>query len=399
MSDHRHADPGVLATAPSNSLAVAQAVLRAGDGSLPDLVGVGRSSPAFLLPTSRHVAASLCRSYNGLRPVRRRWQRTGVAVAMRAGAGSVVSSRPADQGFALEGMPTDGSLLDELSRLIGTRVHAGVGLGVLDAYWKPVLQLFDGSGEPVGFAKVGWTPMTRRLVDTEWRVLEHLSGRLRAPLVPAPLVRTGWGPLDVVVTAPLPLDTVRLDDDRTADLPEGMTGLDGRSSADLGELAWWHEVRSAVAEAVAAGLRAVRTDADATDLVAALEQRLEGAALPVGLVHGDWVPWNQGRRRATGELVVWDWEYADPQAPLGLDEVHGRYQSERLLHGRTDAEAFSAVHQDVDAHRAALHAAMVLSRRCRAALLGADDEATVRELSAAAAALRAALARDVGESA
>lgn len=398
MSDHLHADPGVLAPAPSSSLAVTQAVLRAGDGSLPEMVGVGRTAPAFLLPASRRVAASMCRSYNGLRPPRRRRQRSGVALALRLGAGGAVGAAPVDQGLVLPGMPAQGSLLAELGRLLGRPVHAGVGLGTLDAYWKPVLQLFDDAGHPVGFAKVGWTPMTRRLVGTEWRVLEHLSGRVRSPLVPAPLVRLNWGPLDVVVTAPLPLDSLRIDDESTADVPAAMAHLDGERSASLDDLAWWDEVRSAVRESVAAGTAAVRDEPDLPALVAAVEKAHGGVAVPVGLLHGDWVPWNQARRRATGELVVWDWEYADPQAPLGLDTIHARYQIERLLRGRSDPAAFEVAHGSVDPRSAAVHAVLVLSRRCRASLLGADDDATVRELRAAAAAARSALSRLEGGS-
>lgn len=43
-------------------------------------------------------------------------------------------------------------------------------------------------------------------------------------------------------------------------------------------------------------------------------------ALPVGLAHGDFTPWNTfivGDR-----LYVFDWEYAHPAYPLGFDRVH-----------------------------------------------------------------------------
>jgi hypothetical protein len=399
MSDDLRADPSAPATAPDDSLAVAQAVLRAGDGSLPDLVGVGRGAPAFLLPRPRTAAAGLCRSYNGLRPTRRRWERTAVAVAVRAGAAGLVSAPVADRGLHLPGMPARGSLLEELGWLLGTEVHAGVGLGRLDAYWKPVLQLVDAAGRPVGFAKVGWTDMTRRLVGTEWTALESLAGRLRTPVVPEPLLRTSWGPLDVVVTAPLPLDCRRLPDDSTADVPDGLARLDAAPDEALEPLGWWHEIVAAADEAARAGRPTAASVPELPGLLSDLESRIGSGRRPVGVVHGDWVPWNQARRRATGELVVWDWEYADLRAPLGLDALHARYQVERLLRGASDLEAFDRAHRDAEPELAALHAAMVAARRCRAALLGADDEATAAELSAATTALRSAAARTTGRQA
>jgi hypothetical protein len=396
MSDDLRADPSAPATAPDSSLAVAQAVLRAGDGSLPELVGVGRGAPAFLMPTSRAAAAGLCTSYNGLRPARRRWERTAVGLAVRAGASGLVSAQVADRGLRLPGMPAQGSLLEELARLLGTEVHAGVGLGTLDAYWKPVLQLVDAAGRPVGFAKVGWTDMTRRLVATEWAALESLADRVRTPVMPAPLLRTSWGPLDVVVTAPLPLDCRRLPDDTTADVPDALARRDDAADEGLVDLAWWQEIVAAADEAAATGRARVGDVPDLPVLLRDLESRIGSDPRPVGVVHGDWVPWNQARRRSTDELVVWDWEYADLRAPLGLDALHARYQVERLLRGASDLEAFDRAHRDAVPALAALHAAMVAGRRCRAALLGADDEATAAELAAATTALRAASTRTTG---
>jgi hypothetical protein len=389
MRDHLPDASVVPGRTPTESLDVAQAVLRAGDGSLPELVGVGRGAPAFLLPRDPRVAASVCRAFNGLRPTRRRWQRAGVALALRAGGGSLVGSVAADRGLVLDGMPAGQGLLDELSDRLGRPLQAGVGLGVLDAYWKPVLQLFDAGGAAVGFAKVGWTPMTRRLVDTEWAMLSHVDRRLREPVVPRPLLRLEHGPLLVVVTAPLPLDSRRLPGAEAPEVPSAMAHLDGEQSAVLGDLDWWDAIRDAVRDAAAAGDQP--SASTLPDLVTALESRWADATVEVGLVHGDWVPWNQARRRSTGELVVWDWEYAHPRAPLGLDAVHARYQSARLLHGLSDAEAFARAHASTEPLPAALHAALVAARRCRASLLGASDVATSDELAAATAALARAL--------
>ena len=166
-----------------------------------------------------------------------------------------------------------------------------------------------------------------------------------------------------------------------------MAHLDGERSARLDDLAWWDEVRSAVRESVAAGRpRAARNDAGLRRTSSPRSsRRTEGAACRSGSCTATGCPWNQARRRATGELVVWDWEYADPQAPLGLDAIHARYQTERLLRGRSDLEAFAVAHATVDARaRGRARGAGALEPRCRASLLGADDDATVGELQAAA---------------
>ena len=82
-----------------------------------------------------------------------------------------------------------------------------VGLGTLDHWWKPVLQVFSSRGRPLGYVKVGWTPITAELVRTEGRSLEAYAASPVVGLIAPRLVHRGtWGACEIVVTAPMPRD-------------------------------------------------------------------------------------------------------------------------------------------------------------------------------------------------
>jgi hypothetical protein len=98
----------------------------------------------------------------------------------------------------------------------------------------------------------------------------------------------------------------------------------------LAASAFWQDRRRRVA-ATGAGGRA-RLQAAAEEI----EQRFGALEMPFGAWHGDWVPWNMGRR--DGRLHVWDWERSGHLAPCGLDAVHFDYQAELgLRRARPDA--------------------------------------------------------------
>lgn len=368
------------AAPPSRSLDVIRSVLAPGEGRTLRLRAVGGREPAFLVPPDARNAAAICTAYNGLRPPRRRLERRLVAAAMGSGLRDRLSTEVVLEGPAGFGAPADRGLLDELARRLGQELVAGIGLGRLDAYWKPVLQLFSTDGRPVAYAKVGWNPVTSFLVDTEARALEAVSGRLAGIVAPELADRFEWGDLLVAVTTPLPRDSRRLPDADPPPPPPAVERVDGDpTTGPLSGSRWWDGACARVVDGAGAagrpGLPAVLAEA---------AERAGAAPMAFGRQHGDWVPWNLGRSRSAGGLVVWDWEYSAPWAPLGVDLLHGRYQSARLLRGATDAEAFAHAHGGRPAHLRLAHAAMIASRRCWAAGLGAADDAGSAELAAAA---------------
>ena len=75
----------------------------------------------------------------------------------------------------------------------------------------PVLQLFTVDGRCVGFAKIGWDPVTQRMIDDEADALRRVRAAApNAVRVPEVLWHGYWQGLAVMVTAPMPTDIRRL---------------------------------------------------------------------------------------------------------------------------------------------------------------------------------------------
>ncbi|HRW37405.1 MAG: hypothetical protein KDB04_17455 [Acidimicrobiales bacterium] len=288
-------------------------------------VVAGRGGPRFLVPVSHPDAApEVCLAYLGLRDARTRVQRGAVGWALRAGAERLVVR---DELLADAG---PGSLLHLLEELLHDDDHepglaVGIGLGHRDEVWKPTLQLFRPDGTPAAFVKVGLGPVADQLVATEAAALaawaRHPDPRL---VVPDLLAATTWNGIRIAVVAPLPEDVRRL--------PPGtpsawaVRDLDGPPScAALADAPWW--TRRTERE----GDGPVRT------LLEQIGDRHADATGSWARWHGDWVPWNLARCHRG--LVAWDWEYSEPDAPVGLDEVHGAYQQARIVEQQPIAAA------------------------------------------------------------
>jgi hypothetical protein len=365
---------------------VALALLREPDGGRPEVVAVGRP-PTFLLPAGRRAAVAMCVAHNGLRSRRRQAARLAAALTMALGLprllGDEVEPAPPDD------LRVPSGLLPRLSELLGGEICVGVGLGRLDPFWKPVLQLFDPRGHDLAFAKVGWTPLTCELVRNEAEHLGRLDGGRGVVITPRLLHSFDHDGLQVVVTAPLPRRAHRWASEQLPAPPDSLVALGAEGPAPLGGLAWWQEVRHRVdAGAERAGAPQL------PELVDAVGARLGDRPLAVGLQHGDWVPWNLASLHHEPRPVVWDWEYGRLHAPVGVDLVHGRYQSERLLRGAPATVAFGRAHRGCPVEVALLHAAMIAGRRCWVASFDASpadadaDADADDELTAAVAVLQ-----------
>ncbi len=341
-------------------------------------VVAGRSGPRFLVPLDHPEAvAPSCLTYLGLRDLRTRVTRGAVGLALRAGGRRWVVDREvvADAG--------DGSLLAELATILGAEggrdLAVAIGLPRVDEVWKPTLQVFHPDGEPAAFVKVGRGPVGAALVRREATALAAWAADPDPRLVvPDLLADTTWHDLPLAVVAPLPADARRLPPGRIS--ARAVRLLGPSTTARVADAGWWTRRRAA---------------AEGTGPLASLLERIEARAgtgeRTWARWHGDWVPWNLARCRRG--LIAWDWEYSEPDAPVGLDEVHGAYQQAHVAGGASVLYALSAARADAErigagpadaAWLADAHLAMLLTRDHELEGLLGHPTGAHRELLAAA---------------
>jgi hypothetical protein len=230
-------------------------------------------------------------------------------------------------------------LLDQrLGRALGLRRARAIAfLGPARPNRKPVLQIVDGRGRAVAYAKVAWNELTRDLVAHE---LDVLRGWVEAPpssfRVPRVLGIESWNGWPVGVTEAIehrlrdarlrPADTFLIAAAREVAEREGTTSM------PLCETPMWLDIGSRISRLADAARR------DRLMTTAARFERWVGDLVhPVGWWHGDWTPWNM--TIGPDGPVVWDWERARPGVPVGLDLVHLAFQTSRRPGGRRPWEA------------------------------------------------------------
>ncbi len=280
----------------------------------------------FLIPASPRAGAKALLGYNRLRPRRVRIARAVSAAAIRFGAGPMLTD-PA----ALKAVPGERTLLDVLREQLGVAdlVVAGTDFGGTGLH-TPVVQLFTPAGEPVGYAKVGWDPVTINMVDTEVAALERAAGS-GWTTVAVPEVR--WhgdhAGRRVLVTAPMPRAIRRIP---KRDLPpidpllEVATLWAPPYRHALTASRYWASITTIADTAAAAGRVGLRA------ALQAIGDRHGDLELTFASWHGDWVEWNLGR--VGDRLIAWDWAYSAPDVPFGFDLLqffHLRHRNVRRL--------------------------------------------------------------------
>ena len=356
------------------------------------------SAPQMYIPAlNRSTVWGSTTAYNRLRPARRQVSRLGAGLLTSATLSTALRRfMPGDAVSLVE--RSGGQLLANLQRIVDREdLCFAVGTPSIDAWWKPTLQLFDVRGNPVAYAKIGYTPLTKAMVETEGAAL---AGWANDPpktfRVPALLGRCAVDDLSVVVSAPMPKGVRRSAD--TAEVATeiliemaGVPSGDDPFSATRSE--WWTTVenRHAAAESIVAGI------AGFDHLVEVAGPTMERCDGRFGRWHGDWVPWNTAVQRTRGgaqTLWVWDWEYAASSAPVGLDVRHRAYQVHRVVGGHSVADSLDFARSSTASVLSGLglgadqqrlldvaHPVELLARHRRAAALGAPVHDEVSDLS------------------
>jgi hypothetical protein len=298
--------------------------------------------PRFLVPlASRRAAWASTSRYNALRPARVRAVRWAVGTAMRVGVGqrALPGRLSVSVAAALDRERREQVLIGAhlRSQLGAPDLVMGIGIREPQPNRKPTLQLFDGAGQPAGYVKVGWSPLTRALVRNEAEALRACQAHPPDGLgVPRLLLAGAWRDLELAVTSPLPTGVRR---HRRAERPpvalsRGVAVMEGTRQLPLATSPWWRGVRQRIADSAADDGEIAATLLRCADEI----ERAHGAEpLTFGRWHGDWVPWNLAWER--GRPHAWDWEHSGADAPLGFDLLHWRFQVAFVGQGRDAAEA------------------------------------------------------------
>ena len=291
------------------------ALLYPGSGPRPVeyLVIPNARRPRLLVPADdRRVAAAAVRRYAEPQSRLARLKRDAVVAALRTGlSGLLLRDR-------LTVHPASDTIDTYFARHLGAGLRLSVHIGPARANRKPVLQLLDGAGNTLAFAKLGTSALTRELVRAEADALEAVGAAgLKQVRVPEVLHAGQWGEHEVLVQSALPVweQRVPLTAPRLATAMREVAACCGTRRATFGDSGYWTRLRGR--------LNAIAEHAEGQVLLQAAERIVRSAGrldLTMGAWHGDWAPWNMASLSDT--LLVWDWERFSPGVPMGFDALH-----------------------------------------------------------------------------
>jgi hypothetical protein len=303
----------------------------------------------LLLPRGpRAVTAAAATNYRGMRRPTKNLGRSAMGVLARSG----VPLSPARLSVSVRSGRADvaaGLPLATLAEALGVDVvHAASGVRG-GANRKATLHLLGATGEPLGYAKFGWNAITDHFVRTEGSALRAVGGRVGPMRAPALLAEVDYHGHPVIVTEPLPLD-VRGARSRSLapPSPQELFSLcpvvrQGRvrDTEHFGALV--DRIELLDGDAVAGGVVE-----PARSLLTTLRSQ-DGPVPVTARWHGDLAPWNRARDRS-GQLWVWDWETAEPDAVAGLDALHWAFSVRRPASGRNSAVDLAGCLRDAASH-------------------------------------------------
>jgi hypothetical protein len=182
---------------------------------------------------------------------------------------------------------------------------------------KPLVWVLDAQGRSLAFVKLGWNPLTLRLVDNETTWLRRLGTHDLRTIRPPRLMDTiHHGAMTGAVVEPVPIPPRSQPSSHLlVDAVNEIAAVAPLERTTLTESGYLGEIRTRIGDLPpsreAAALQAV------AGRIALDDARTE---VVTGLWHGDFRPWNVAA--SGGRLLVWDWERFGHRAPIGLDAVH-----------------------------------------------------------------------------
>ena len=269
----------------------------------------------LLVPHDRRVATRTLSDYAGLRPLKTRLVRHGLAALTMAGA---PLSRRSLRIIAPVGSPM--TTVQEIGAMVGSP-DALATFGVRTAAnAKPTLELRDPRGEAIGFVKLAWNSLTRYSIENEAAAIATMGRDSRfAIAAPKVLVRGTIHGRPFLMTQPLPRGIRHVPADyRSLSRDEALGPGSVHRRGLFQGTEQYKKVRAQLSMSMSATPESLVTRARGlAELIAN-----SSVAIPIAnFWHGDFVWWNAGRD-LRDRLWLFDWETADRDVPAGLDTLH-----------------------------------------------------------------------------
>jgi len=174
---------------------------------------------------------------------------------------------------------------------------------------KPVIQLLKPDGETVGFAKIGWSPLTKELTNNEADILEKLHNKLDKNIsAPRVLLNKTWNNNSVLVISPVNSSPISR---RGSIVP---SKIFKQISTSLGtQIKPFQEVPIIENKKISKIIN-----------VKKLVNLFDNTDILLGTWHGDLTPWNISTTFST--TSIWDWEFAGENTPVGFDQLHCEFE-------------------------------------------------------------------------
>ena len=320
---------GASATGPA-SQAVAPARTAATEyAAVPNL-----TSPRILVPLgTRQSGARSLSTYSAHKPLARAFKyvlqkglSAGVAQPLLRQRVSILESN-----FTAATVPANQSLRRYLAHALGrAEVFLGVWLGTPSPHQKPLFQVMDSDGRALGYAKIGWSQETIRIVKNEARALQRMAEiKFTGAGIPRALLSEDWTGYYVLLQSGPPSDHWSPSRDITTCHVQFLLELNqtNATTAPLQASVWWRKMQDRVRS-----LDAIGAAYDADLIEWALETcviRFGETETCFGIKHGDFTPWNLLEKDQ--KLFVLDWEYAEDPSPAGSDLFHFAVQRATLV--------------------------------------------------------------------
>lgn len=290
-------------------------------------------NPKLLVPSRpRTAAAAAIGNFKAASSRRERAVMSALTVAARAGAFDLLPDRVRVAANRSQAEAIDA----HLGAVLGRPVTVSLYVSRARAVRKPLLQVIDPRSGTFGYAKIGISTFTRRLVRAEADAVRLFGGQQWQVLRVADVLYSGtWRGHEVLVQSALGRgSTPQLEQPELHRAMREVCGVRGMSTAELRGSSYWSALRDRIAARPDSPHRALLRR-----LYDALDAAIGGTQVQFGASHGDWAPWNL--TALDNRILAWDWEKFEADVPAGLDAVHFRVQGAVVLGRQTPADAFA----------------------------------------------------------